>query len=117
MPGLTLNNDAERIADTFATAKHLVLIVVDGLGLNFVNKMDGTSFLPKHVALKLQTVFPSTTSSAFTSFATAKWPSQHSIIGWDMYLEEIDTVSTIIRSVRRHDDNPLGSLGIEENQT
>ncbi len=116
VPGLTLNENAARIVDTFADAKNLVFVVVDGLGMNFVNRMDARSFIPEHLVMELQTVFPSTTSAAFTSLATAKSPSQHGIVGWDMYLEEIDAVATIIRFARRYDEKPLNRLGIDEQQ-
>jgi predicted AlkP superfamily pyrophosphatase or phosphodiesterase len=91
-----------------------VFVVVDGLGANLVNKMDTESFLPRHLAMELQTVFPSTTSAVFTSLATAKWPSQHGIVGWDMYLQEIHAVATIIRFARRSDEKSLGALGVDE---
>lgn len=116
VPSLVDNENARRIAETFTTAKHLVFVVVDGLGMNFVNKMEASSFFPKHLAMELQTVFPSTTSAAFTSLATSKWPNQHGIVGWDMYLEEINAVATIIRSVRRYDETPLSDLGVTERQ-
>ena len=116
VPNLAGTENTERIADTLISAKHLVFVVVDGLGMNFVNKMNAKAFLPKHLAMELQTVFPSTTSAAFTSLATTKWPSQHGIVGWDMYLEEINAVATIIRSVRRYDETPLADLGVTEHQ-
>jgi hypothetical protein len=117
VPSLVVNENASRIVDTFVTAKHLVFVVVDGLGMNFVNKMEASSFFPKHFAMELQTVFPSTTSASFTSLATSKWPNQHGIVGWDMYLEEIDAVATIIRSVCRYDETPLSGLGVTERHT
>ena len=66
--------------------------------------------------MELQTVFPSATSSAVTSLATATWPNRHSIIGWDMYLDEVDSVATILRFERRHDGEPLSRLGVTEGQ-
>ena len=108
--------NVRRIHETFGDASHLVLVVVDGLGMNFIDKLEPTSFLRRHLRMELQTVFPSTTSAAVTSLATASWPNRHSIIGWDMYLEEIDAVSTILRFERRQDGEPLGSLGIREEQ-
>ncbi len=97
-------------------ADRLVLVVVDGLGMNFINKLEPASFLRRHLRMELQTVFPSTTSSVFTSLATGGWPNRHSIIGWDMYLEEIDAVSTVLRFERRQDGEPLGNLGVREEQ-
>ena len=116
IPNLNIGENASRIADAFADAQQLTIVVVDGLGMNFINKLDSTSFLRRHLRMELQTVFPSTTSSAFTSLTTAAWPNRHSIIGWDMYLDEIDSVATILRFERRNDGEPLGRLGVIEAQ-
>ena len=116
IPCLDIGKNANQIGDTFADAQQLVIVIVDGLGMNFIDKLDPTSFLRRHLRMELQTVFPSTTSSAFTSLATAAWPNRHSIIGWDMYLDEIDTVATILRFERRQDGKPLNRLGVTEGQ-
>ena len=116
VPGLVISKNTRRIGDEFVDAAQLVVVVVDGLGINFIDKLEPSSFLRRHLRMELQTVFPSTTSAVFTSLATASWPNRHSIIGWDMYLEEIDAVATIIRFERRRDGNPLGRLGVREDQ-
>ncbi len=116
VPDLDLGNNARRIHETFCHASQLVLVVVDGLGMNFIDKLEPTSFLRRHLRMELQTVFPSTTSAVFTSIATATWPNRHSIIGWDMYLEEVDSVSTVLRFERRQDGEPLENLGVREDQ-
>ena len=71
-------------------------MIVDGLGMNLIRQMAPGSFLPSQVYMELQTVWPSTTSAVLTSIATARWPNEHAIVGWDMYLNEIDAVATII---------------------
>ena len=116
VPNLDIGENSKRIGATFADTGQLVFVVVDGLGMNFIDKLEPSSFLRQHLRMELQTVFPSTTSTAVTSLATASWPNRHSIIGWDMYLEEVDTVVTIIRFERRRDGKPLGRLGVREDQ-
>ena len=116
VPNLDIGENSKRIGATFADTGQLVFVVVDGLGMNFIDKLEPSSFLRQHLHKELQTVFPSTTSAVFTSLATASWPNRHSIIGWDMYLEEIDAVATIIRFERRHDGKPLDRLGVREEQ-
>ena len=116
VPNLDIGENANRIGGTFADAHRLVFVVVDGLGMNFIDKLKPSSFLRRHLRMELQTVFPSTTSAVFTSLATASWPNRHSIIGWDMYLEEIDAVATILKFERRHDGQPLSRLGVVEGQ-
>ena len=116
VPNLDIGANANQIGETFADAQQLVIVVVDGLGMNFIDKLEPSSFLRRHLRRELQTVFPSTTSAVFTSLATASWPNRHSIIGWDVYLEEINAVATIIRFERRSDGKPLGQLGVGEKQ-
>ena len=116
VPNLNIGENTRRIGKSFTDAHQLVFVVVDGLGMNFIDNLEPSSFLRRHLHMELQTVFPSTTSSAFTSLATATWPNRHSIIGWDMYLEEIDAVATILKFERRHDGRSLGKLGVREDQ-
>ena len=116
IPNLDIGENACEIGDAFADAQQLVIVLVDGLGMNFIDKLEPSSFLRRHLRMELQTVFPSTTSSAVTSLATAAWPNRHSIIGWDMYLDEVDTVATILRFERRHDGEPLDRLSVVEGQ-
>ena len=117
LPNLDIGETANQIGEAFTDAQQLVIVLVDGLGMNFIDKLEPSSFLRRHLRMKLQTVFPSTTSAVMTSLATASWPNRHSIIGWDMYLEEINAVATIIRFERRSDGKPLGQLGVREEQT
>ena len=116
IPNLDIGKTTNEIGETFTDAQQLVIVLVDGLGMNFIDKLEPSSFLRRYLRMELQTVFPSTTSSAFTSLATAAWPNSHSIIGWDMYLDEVDTVATILRFERRHDGKPLSRLGVIEGQ-
>ena len=100
------------IVDAIGDTEHLVFVIVDGLGMNLIRRMPSESFLPDQVYMELQTVWPSTTSAVLTSIATARWPNEHAIVGWDMYLDEIDAVATIIKYQRRSDAVSLGNLGI-----
>ena len=104
------------IAALIGRPKHLVLVAADGLGMNTVRAMAEDAFLPSRVATELRTVFPSSTPVVFTSLATGQWPGAHSVIGWYMYLSELDCVATIIRFERRTDDKSLAELGLEREQ-
>ena len=116
IPNLDIGETTNQIGETFADAQQLVIVLADGLGMNFIEKLGPSSFLRRNLRIELQTVFPSTTSSVVTSLATATWPNKHSIIGWDMYLKEADTVATILRFERRQDGEPLDRLGVVEEQ-
>jgi hypothetical protein len=86
----------ERLAE-----RTLVLFVVDGLGDEFLTRFPH-SCLYRHRIATLTTVFPSTTASAITSFATGLAPQQHGITGWFTYLRELGSIATILPFRPRH---------------
>jgi len=92
--------------------KHLIFLLVDGLGMNFIEKMDSDAFIPKHLVGEMRSVFPSTTPTVLTSLATGKWPAYHAVMGWHTMLPEIQGVSTIIRFQRCPDETQLSKLGV-----
>lgn len=74
-----------------ADARHLVLLVVDGLGHDFLLGRDGA--LRRHLRGQLTSVFPSTTASAIPTFLTGQAPRQHGLTGWHMYFREIGAIA------------------------
>lgn len=73
-----------------AGARHVVLLVVDGLGLDTLSRHDGA--LRRHLRGSMTSVFPSTTASAIPTFLTGLAPQQHGLTGWNMYFREIGAV-------------------------
>jgi hypothetical protein len=80
--------------------KNIVLIVIDGLGFEFLKKHK-ESFLWKHNKGKLTSVFPSTTCAAISSFATGLAPTNHGFTGWFMYFKELGMVTIPLRFTTR----------------
>lgn len=76
--------------DALAGARHLVLLVVDGLGHGFLSGRDGA--MRRHLLGSLTSVFPSTTASAIPTFLTGLAPQQHGLTGWNMYFREIGAI-------------------------
>ena len=107
---------AATVADLVGPADHIVFVIVDGLGLNVVDADHGAEFLAAHVVAELTTVFPSSTPTVLTSFATGRWPVIHGVPSWYLYLEEVDAIATIIHYSRRGDDRDLGRLGLTPEQ-
>lgn len=91
------------------SGKNIVLIVVDGLGYNFLTKHGKDSFLYKNLKGKITSVFPATTTSAMTTYSTGLAPQQHALTGWFMYLKEIGAVSVILPFTTR-----AGNLKLSE---
>lgn len=77
--------------EALADARHLVLLVVDGLGHDYLINHD--SVLRQHLHSPLTSVFPSTTASAIPTFLTGLAPQQHGLTGWHMYFREIGAIA------------------------
>ncbi len=113
---VSLTPGARKIAEIIGPAEHLIFVLIDGLGMNFVRDMPGGAFIPGHVAAVLQTVFPSTTPVVATTLATGRWPAEHAVVGWETYIPEIDAVSTIIHFQERKTERPLSEMGLKPEQ-
>lgn len=83
-------------AERLAAKRHLVLFVIDGLGLPALAALPESSSLRRHRIGSLSSVFPSTTASAITTFMTGLPPSQHALTGWHVQLDEIDEMLAIL---------------------
>jgi hypothetical protein len=77
-------------------SEKIVLLVIDGLGYEFLKERGQNTFLWENCIGKITSVFPTTTASAETSLETGVAPQQHGITGWTMYLKELGIVSKIL---------------------
>jgi len=77
--------------EALAGARHLVLLVVDGLGHDYLIHHD--SALRQHLRCPITSVFPTTTASAIPTFLTGLAPQQHGLTGWHMYFREIGAIA------------------------
>ena len=115
VPDILLNQKASAVKCLIGEPEHLVLVMADGFGMNFVEGLDSDSFIANHIAAEMRTVFPSTTPIALTALATGEWPGAHGVIGWFLRLRQINAVSTIISYIRTYDNKPLSELGVSVN--
>lgn len=81
--------------------KTVVLLILDGLGYDFLKKYGKKSFLHKNLKDKLTSVFPSTTASAITTFNTGLAPQEHALTGWFVFLKEFKKVIAVLPLVPR----------------
>ncbi|MBW8458602.1 MAG: alkaline phosphatase family protein [Thiobacillus sp.] len=93
-----------------ADARHLVLLVVDGLGHDYLLGRDGA--LRRHLRGQMTSVFPSTTASAIPTFLTGLAPQQHGLTGWHMYFREIGAVVAPLPFRVRTGRHPLREAGV-----
>lgn len=79
-------------------AKNVVLLVIDGLGVEFVKKNSGKgSVFVRNRIGEITSVFPSTTMSAITTFLTGSAPQEHGLAGWFMNLKELGGVGVVLK--------------------
>jgi arylsulfatase A-like enzyme len=93
-----------------ADARHLVLLVVDGLGHDYLLGRD--SALRRHLRGQMTSVFPSTTASAIPTFLTGLAPQQHGLTGWHMYFREVGAVVAPLPFRIRTGRHPLREAGV-----
>lgn len=108
-----LDDHSRAIADHLRRAEHLVLLLIDGLGINFVDALPRSSWLRRNTLRSIHAPFPSTTPVAITSIATAEYPAVHSVTGWWTYVPRIGDTSTVFQHDRARDGVGLDTLGVE----
>jgi len=96
-----------------AGARHVVLLVVDGLGLEALRAARAGATFRRHLRGGLTSVFPSTTASAVTAFMTGLAPQQHALPGWFTWLRELGTVAAILPFRARLGGPAFGELGVD----
>ncbi|MFH0701302.1 MAG: alkaline phosphatase family protein [Candidatus Woesearchaeota archaeon] len=99
--GKSSYNDLPKLTEEIKFKKNLVLLVIDGMGTDHLAKLkkkNKHSFLANHFSQNLTSVFPSTTTAAITTFFTGRTPQEHGLAAWDMYLDEIKDIGTVLRN-------------------
>ena len=112
VPDVFLNDRAMGVKRLIGEPGHLVLLLADGFGMNFVETLAEGTFIRRHLVAEMRTVFPSTTPVVLTTLATGEWPGRHGVIGWFLRLRGIDAVSTIISYMRTSDKKSLSEFGV-----
>lgn len=94
--------------------QHVILLVVDGLGLNlfkrFWNSEPWSGWIQSGALAPLTSVVPSTTSAALTTLWTGCPPAEHGIIGFDLWLKEFGMVGNMIFHAPTAFSGETGSL-------
>ncbi|TCS73445.1 putative AlkP superfamily pyrophosphatase or phosphodiesterase [Sulfuritortus calidifontis] len=93
-----------------AAARHVLLLVVDGLGHAWLQR--GTDTLRRHLRGAMTSVFPSTTASAIPTFLTGLAPQQHGLTGWHMYFREIGAIAAPLPFRLRTGRQALRAAGV-----
>ncbi len=93
-----------------AAARNVVLLLIDGLGDNYVMRQSAGE-LARHRRGAITSVFPSTTASAITTTYTGCTPLEHGLTGWFTYFGEAGYVAAPLPFRTRGDNIPLRDKG------
>lgn len=93
--------------------RNVVLLIIDGLGDNYLARHDAGSELARRRRRALTSVFPSTTASAITTSYTGRTPLEHGLTGWFVYFGAAGCVSAALPYRSRGDMASLAARGIE----
>jgi len=94
-------------------SKNIVLLVIDGLGYEYLMNCKKDNILKQNLKGKITSVFPATTGAAIPTFLTGVPVQQHAVTGWFMYLKEIGAVSTILPFITRVKSPQLSESGVD----
>jgi hypothetical protein len=94
-------------------ARSLVLLVIDGLGYQFLSGPGSGSELARHLEQPITSVFPSTTASAITTFHTGVAPQQHAQTGWFTYFRELGAIAASLPLRPRYGGPDLASANLD----
>lgn len=85
-----LNESAvARIGRSIGESDHYVFVMLDGFGMNFVETLPESSYVRRHIALELSSVFPTSTGPNLVSIATGSWPGSHGNIAWNVFIPRL----------------------------
>jgi hypothetical protein len=92
---------------------NVLLLVVDGLGADWLTRQSPQGMLSGHMRGTLTSVFPPTTASAITTYLTGDAPQQHALTGWFTYFRELGCVMTVLPGRPRYGGATYAQAGVD----
>ncbi|MBO3769854.1 MAG: alkaline phosphatase family protein [Thermoproteota archaeon] len=112
----------EDVFSEFKGVDRIILIIIDAMGFNvFVKSSEALRGFLEKLFLKngscfrvLTSVFPSTTSTALTSFNTGLTPQEHGIVAYVLFMKELSSMVNMISLSPVNDErrNRIFELGM-----
>lgn len=98
-------------ASTLAGKRSLALLIIDGLGSEYLAHASPAGPLSNNRLVDLRSVCPATTAAAVTTFFTGLSPATHGLLGWFTPFEARDeVVLPLLAQVRNGRALPAGDL-------
>jgi Type I phosphodiesterase / nucleotide pyrophosphatase len=98
-------------AAELSEAENIVLVIIDGLGDNYLARRGAGGELARRKRASITSVFPSTTASAITTSYTGCTPLEHGLTGWFTYFGEAGCVASPLQFLSRGENLPLQQRG------
>ncbi|MEF8873584.1 MAG: alkaline phosphatase family protein [Candidatus Thermoplasmatota archaeon] len=105
LPGLEIQELRE--------SRNVVLLVLDGIGYEYLKEKGKDTILYEHLEEKLTSVFPSSTASAIPTLFIGLAPQKHAVTGWYTLVKEVGVVSTILPFEARFGEESLSEYGVD----
>lgn len=99
-----------------ADVTNLVLLVIDGLGADWLARHAAQGLLARHQRATITSVFPPTTAAAIPTFLTGAAPARHGLTGWNTYLRELGCVMTVLPGRPRYGGAGYRDAGVDTGQ-
>ena len=91
--------------------EHLVFVMLDGFGMNFVGTLPEMSYVRRNLRLEMSAVFPTSTGPNLISIATGRWPGAHGNVGWHVFIPRFGERITSLLWQRTSDGGNLSEIG------
>jgi hypothetical protein len=99
--------------DALTHATNLVLLVIDGLGADWLERHAPDGVLGRARWGAISSVFPTTTASAIPTYLTGLSPLQHGLTGWFTYFGELGSVMAVLPGKPRYGGVSYRTAGID----
>lgn len=109
------NMRATSISPLINEKKHIIFILIDGMGSNLIASMPADNVLRNNKKCDLITVNPSSTGAVITTVATAEYPAQHGILGWYSYNRDKNIAYFPLMFAERNSEKKLTEYGLQPN--
>lgn len=95
----------QAIREQMIEARHLVVWLIDGLGVEPLQALGRKSLLQQSSRCEINSVFPSSTAPTLTTLMTARSPAAHAVPEWFLWFDEL---GAIYRSLPLDARDPAG---------
>ena len=106
----TENSKILNLKKIIPNKKHIVLILVDGMGVNLLRHLPKNHLFNIYKKKDIKALFPTATGCVLTSLTTAKFPCETGIFGWFGYHRETNLNYYTLLGKERKTKNDLESI-------